>query len=127
MYARQILDPTSLGEQIDLIGNIALGDAKSRSAGVLGHVFEYFLGEFTLAEGETNIYILTAYGAVGETKSVTINEAVYGYSKTLTLTLTQSNGIPGTGEVPAVFELSQNYPNPFNPATVIRYQITGER
>lgn len=52
VYARQNLDPTSLGELINLIGNIALGDAKSRSADILGHVFEYFLGEFALAEGK---------------------------------------------------------------------------
>jgi type I restriction enzyme M protein len=52
VYARQNLDPTSLGELIDMIGNIALGDAKARSADVLGHVFEYFLGEFALAEGK---------------------------------------------------------------------------
>jgi len=52
VYARQNLDPTSLGELIDLIGNIALGNAKARSADVLGHVFEYFLGEFALAEGK---------------------------------------------------------------------------
>ncbi|PTQ77520.1 type I restriction enzyme M protein [Nitrosomonas oligotropha] len=52
VYARQNLDPTSLGELIDLIGNIALGDAKARSRDVLGHVFEYFLGEFALAEGK---------------------------------------------------------------------------
>ncbi len=52
VYARQNLDPTSLGELIDLVGNIALGSAKARSADVLGHVFEYFLGEFALAEGK---------------------------------------------------------------------------
>lgn len=52
VYARQNLDPTSLGELIDLISNIALGDAKARSADILGHVFEYFLGEFALAEGK---------------------------------------------------------------------------
>lgn len=52
VYARQNLDPTSLGELIDLVSNIALGDTKSRSADVLGHVFEYFLGEFALAEGK---------------------------------------------------------------------------
>ncbi|TGM63183.1 SAM-dependent DNA methyltransferase [Leptospira meyeri] len=52
VYARGNLDPTSLGELIDLISNIALGDAKARSADVLGHVFEYFLGEFALAEGK---------------------------------------------------------------------------
>ena len=52
VFARLNLDPTSLGELIDLVGNIALGDAKARSADVLGHVFEYFLGEFALAEGK---------------------------------------------------------------------------
>lgn len=52
VYARQNLDPTRLGELIDLVGNIALGDAKARSTDVLGHVFEYFLGEFALAEGK---------------------------------------------------------------------------
>ena len=52
VYARGNLDPTSLGGLIDLVGNIALGDAKARSADILGHVFEYFLGEFALAEGK---------------------------------------------------------------------------
>ncbi|MDR3047845.1 MAG: N-6 DNA methylase [Bacteroidales bacterium] len=52
VYARQNLDPASLGELIDVISNIALGDVKARSADVLGHVFEYFLGEFALAEGK---------------------------------------------------------------------------
>jgi len=52
VYARGNLDPTSLGGLIDLMSNIALGDAKDRSADVLGHVFEYFLGEFALAEGK---------------------------------------------------------------------------
>jgi len=51
VFARQNLAPVSLGELIDLVGNIVMGDAKSRSADVLGHVFEYFLGEFALAEG----------------------------------------------------------------------------
>ena len=52
VYARGNLDPTNLGGMIDLVGNIALGDAKARSADILGHVFEYFLGEFALAEGK---------------------------------------------------------------------------
>lgn len=52
VYAQQNVDPATLGELIDLIGNINLGDAKARSADVLGHVFEYFLGEFALAEGK---------------------------------------------------------------------------
>lgn len=52
VYAQQNLDSATLGEIIDLIGNINLGDAKARSADVLGHVFEYFLGKFALAEGK---------------------------------------------------------------------------
>ncbi|MBU0996247.1 MAG: type I restriction-modification system subunit M [Proteobacteria bacterium] len=52
VYARGNIDPTNLGGLIDLVGNVALGDAKARSADVLGHVFEYFLGEFALAEGK---------------------------------------------------------------------------
>ena len=52
VYAKGNLDPTSLGGLIDLIGNIALGEAIERSSDILGHVFEYFLGEFALAEGK---------------------------------------------------------------------------
>ncbi|WP_165076920.1 MULTISPECIES: class I SAM-dependent DNA methyltransferase [unclassified Desulfovibrio] len=52
VYARDNLDPATLGALIDLVSGIALGDAKARSADVLGHVFEYFLGEFALAEGK---------------------------------------------------------------------------
>lgn len=52
VFARGNLDPTSLVGLIGLIANIALGDAKARSADVLGHVFKYFLGEFALAEGK---------------------------------------------------------------------------
>lgn len=52
VYARGNLDPTNLGGLIDLISNIAMGDVQDRSADVLGHVFEYFLGEFALAEGK---------------------------------------------------------------------------
>lgn len=52
VYARGNLDPASLGGLIDLISNVAMDEAESRSADVLGHVFEYFLGEFALAEGK---------------------------------------------------------------------------
>ena len=52
VFARGNLDAGNLGGLVDLVGNIALGDAKARSADVLGHVFEYFLGEFALAEGK---------------------------------------------------------------------------
>lgn len=52
VFARGNLDPTNLGGIIDIVSNIDLGYAKARSADILGHVFEYFLGEFALAEGK---------------------------------------------------------------------------
>ena len=52
VYAKENLDTTNLGTLVDMIGNIAFGNVKDRSADVLGHVFEYFLGEFALAEGK---------------------------------------------------------------------------
>ena len=51
VFARPNLDPTSLGELVDLIGNSTL-NAATNSADLLGHMFEYFLGEFALAEGK---------------------------------------------------------------------------
>lgn len=52
VYARGNLDPVNLGRLIDEFSNIDLGNTKARSADLLGHVFEYFLGEFALAEGK---------------------------------------------------------------------------
>ena len=52
VFSRPNLDPTSLGELIDLIGNSTLSNVSTGSADLLGHVFEYFLGEFALAEGK---------------------------------------------------------------------------
>jgi len=52
VYARGNLDPVNLGSLIDEFSNVDLGHTKSRSADILGHVFEYFLGEFALAEGK---------------------------------------------------------------------------
>jgi len=52
VYAKPNLDKTSLGGLIDLISNIALGDEASKSKDLLGKVYEYFLGEFALAEGK---------------------------------------------------------------------------
>ncbi len=51
-YARPTLDKQRLGELIDLIGTIGLGDAQSRSQDILGRVYEYFLGRFASAEGK---------------------------------------------------------------------------
>lgn len=51
-YARPTLDKTRLGELIDLISTIGLGDAESRGKDILGRVYEYFLGKFANAEGK---------------------------------------------------------------------------
>ncbi len=51
-YGRPAIDKTQLGELIDLIGTIAMGDAESRSKDLLGRVYEYFLGRFASAEGK---------------------------------------------------------------------------
>ena len=51
-YARPSLDKQRLGELIDLIGTIGLGDADSRSKDILGRVYEYFLSQFASAEGK---------------------------------------------------------------------------
>lgn len=50
-YARPSLSKVMLGELIDLISGIALGENGSRSKDVLGRVYEYFLGQFAGAEG----------------------------------------------------------------------------
>jgi type I restriction enzyme M protein len=51
-YARPGLDKQRLGQLIDLITNIKVGDEASRSKDVLGRVYEYFLGQFASAEGK---------------------------------------------------------------------------
>lgn len=51
-YARPDLDKVRLGELIDLISTIGLGDKESRSKDILGRVYEYFLGRFASAEGK---------------------------------------------------------------------------
>ena len=51
-YARPGLNKQRLGELIDLIGTIGLGDKENRSKDILGRVYEYFLGEFASAEGK---------------------------------------------------------------------------
>jgi type I restriction enzyme M protein len=50
-YARPALDKQRLGQVIDLIANIKVGDSESRSKDVLGQVYQYFLKQFALAEG----------------------------------------------------------------------------
>jgi len=51
-YAHPRLDKQRLGQLIDLVGNIGLGDKENRSKDILGRVYEYFLSEFASAEGK---------------------------------------------------------------------------
>jgi type I restriction enzyme M protein len=51
-YARPALDKQRLGQLIDLISNIKVGDAEARSKDVLGRIYEYFLSQFASAEGK---------------------------------------------------------------------------
>jgi len=51
-FARQSLDKYRLGELIDIISGIGLGDDESRSKDILGRVYEYFIGRFAADEGK---------------------------------------------------------------------------
>jgi type I restriction enzyme M protein len=51
-YAHPRLDKQRLGQLIDLIGNIGLGDKEHRTKDILGRVYEYFLAQFASAEGK---------------------------------------------------------------------------
>ena len=51
-YARPALDKQRLGQLIDMISNIQVGDAGARAQDVLGRVYEYFLSRFASAEGK---------------------------------------------------------------------------
>jgi len=51
-YARPALDKQRLGELIDLISTIGLGDRENKAKDILGRVYEYFLGQFADAEGK---------------------------------------------------------------------------
>jgi type I restriction enzyme M protein len=59
-YNRQALDKQRLGELIDLIGTIGLGDKENRSKDILGRVYEYFLSQFASAEGKKGGQFYTA-------------------------------------------------------------------
>jgi type I restriction enzyme M protein len=51
-YARPGLDKQRLGQIINLISDVALGDSASKSKDTLGRVYEYFLSQFASAEGK---------------------------------------------------------------------------
>jgi type I restriction enzyme M protein len=51
-YNRPALDKVMLGELIDLISGIAMGEAGGEAKDLLGRVYEYFLGGFAGSEGK---------------------------------------------------------------------------
>jgi len=51
-YARPALDKQRLGQLVDLITNIPLGDQAAQEKDILGRVYEYFLSQFDSAEGK---------------------------------------------------------------------------
>ncbi len=46
------LDKQRLGQLVDLVSNIRVGDEANRSTDVLGRVYDYFLSQFASAEGK---------------------------------------------------------------------------
>lgn len=58
-YARQELDQTKLGEVVNLFSNLAFRD-EHHGQDVLGRVYEYFLGQFAIAEGKRGGQYYTA-------------------------------------------------------------------
>lgn len=51
-YTQLQIDQAKLGELIDLIATIPFTHVSLDSKDILGHVYEYFLGQFALAEGK---------------------------------------------------------------------------
>jgi type I restriction enzyme M protein len=58
-YARPELDQTKLGEVVNLISHLAFRDAR-HGQDTLGRVYEYFLGQFAIAEGKRGGQFYTA-------------------------------------------------------------------
>ncbi len=52
LYTRLQIDQTKLGELIDLIATVPFNHSSLNSKDILGHVYEYMLGQFALAEGK---------------------------------------------------------------------------
>ena len=64
-FARPMLDKRRLGELVDLIGTIGLGEEENQSKDILGRVYEYFLSQFASAEGKRGGQFYTPRCVVG--------------------------------------------------------------
>jgi type I restriction enzyme M protein len=51
-YNRPALDKVMLGELIDLVSGIGMGEPSDKAKDILGRVYEYFLGGFAGSEGK---------------------------------------------------------------------------
>ncbi|HYG36809.1 MAG TPA: type I restriction-modification system subunit M, partial [Clostridia bacterium] len=51
-YTQLQLDPANLSSLIDLVASIPFEHAELHAKDILGHVYEYFLGQFAIAEGK---------------------------------------------------------------------------
>ncbi len=51
-YTQLQIDPSNLSSLIDLIATIPFQHAQLHAKDILGHVYEYFLGQFAIAEGK---------------------------------------------------------------------------
>ncbi len=63
-YGRPGLDKTRLGELVNVVAGIGLGDKQNRSRDILGRVYEYFLTKFAAAEGKNGGQFYTPRGVV---------------------------------------------------------------
>lgn len=61
-YTQLQIDQAKLGELIDLVATIPFSHNTLSSKDILGHVYEYFLGQFALAEGKKGgqFYIMSS-------------------------------------------------------------------
>lgn len=64
-YAHPRLDKQRVGQLIDMVSNIGLGDKANRSKDILGRVYEYFLSQFASAEGKKGGQFYTPRSVVG--------------------------------------------------------------
>jgi type I restriction enzyme M protein len=64
-YNRPALDKVMLGELIDLVSGIAMGEPGDKAKDILGRVYEYFLGGFAGSEGKRGGEFYTPRSVVG--------------------------------------------------------------
>lgn len=63
-YGSLRVDRSVLGQLVDTISNIPIGDKESRSKDVLGRIYEYFLSQFASSEGKKGGEFYTPHSVV---------------------------------------------------------------